>query len=162
MFNLLFLLFVIVPIIEISLLIQVGDWIGGWNTIGIIIITALIGAHLVRQQGLQTLMQAQRKMQQGEMPGQEMAEGLLLAVAGVLLVTPGFVTDFLGLLFAFPGSRTAIARKLMARMVVTNVQQGSYQSYQQQWQRSSQDSDIIEGEFERKDRPQRDKLDHND
>ncbi|MFT7218234.1 MAG: UPF0716 protein FxsA, partial [Paraglaciecola sp.] len=89
----LFFLFALLPIIEISLLITVGGKIGGWNTIAIVIITALAGSYLVRQQGLSTLLQAQQKMQQGAIPGQEMAEGLLLVIAGVMLVTPGFITD---------------------------------------------------------------------
>ena len=85
----LFLLFAILPIIEIAILVNVGEQIGGWYTVAIVIITAFAGAHLVRQQGISTLMQAQQKMQAGAMPGQEMAEGLLLVIAGVLLVTPG-------------------------------------------------------------------------
>lgn len=113
MFAKLFLLFAILPIVEIALLINVGEIVGGWNTVAIVIITAFIGAHLVRQQGIQTLATAQNKMRTGEMPGQEMAEGLLLLVAGVLLVTPGFITDGIGFLFSLPFTRPLIAAALM-------------------------------------------------
>lgn len=115
MFAKLFLLFAILPIIEIALLINVGESIGGWNTVAIVIITAFFGAHLVRQQGLTTMMLARQKMQQGQLPGQEMAEGLLLLIAGVLLVTPGFITDIIGFLFALPLTRPALARAMMTQ-----------------------------------------------
>lgn len=168
----LFLLFAIMPIIEIALLINVGEMIGGWNTVGIVIITAFVGAYLVRKEGLSTLVTAQQKMQQGAMPGQEMAEGLLLVVAGVLLVTPGFVTDGIGFLLSMPLTRPLIAKALMKQMTVKMVagqQQGQF--YQQghfhqhaQWTRPPhQDGDIIEGEYESRDEQlQRDRIDKPD
>jgi UPF0716 protein FxsA len=152
----LFLLFAILPIIEIALLINVGEQIGGWNTVIIVIITAFAGAHLVRQQGLSTLMQAQHKMQDGAMPGQEMAEGLLLVIAGVLLVTPGFITDGFGFLLILPMTRPVIAKALLRKMavqVVTQSQTGEFHSQYTQGDnaRGASNDDIIEGEFERKD-----------
>ena len=81
----LFFLFAVMPIIEIALLIEVGDRIGGWPTIGLVILTAAVGAALVRMQGVATLFQARRKLDMGQIPGQEMVEGLMLAIAGVLL-----------------------------------------------------------------------------
>ncbi|WP_416306959.1 FxsA family protein [Neptunicella sp. SCSIO 80796] len=163
----LFILFAILPIAEIALLVNVGEQIGGWNTVAIVIITAAIGSYLVRQQGLATLFQAQTKMQSGQMPGQEMAEGLLLVIAGVMLVTPGFITDTMGFLLCLPMTRPAIARAIVKRMqmqVVNNIhrQQQSgfhaefHSSYQQPPQ--EQDGDIIEGEYENKDDSGRDKL----
>lgn len=155
-FAKLFLLFAILPIIEIALLINVGEQIGGWNTVAIVIITAFIGAHLVRQQGLSTLMQAQNKMQTGVVPGQEMAEGLLLVIAGVLLVTPGFITDIVGFLFCLPFSRPLIAKALLKQLSVNVVssQQYTNTSYQQWSSRSpsNKQGDIIEGEYENKDK----------
>lgn len=169
----LFILFAIMPIVEIALLLEVGDVIGGWNTVIVVIITAFIGASLVKQQGLQTLITAQQKMQTGNIPSQEMAEGLLLLVAGVLLVTPGFVTDGIGLLFSMPLTRPLIA-KYLAKQVLSKVkihgqfsaggQSAQYDHYQQtseqhfrntsaQWQSQraktgESDSDnIIDGEF---------------
>ena len=156
----LFLLFAIMPIVEISLLLNVGERIGGWNTVAIVILTAFIGAYLVRQQGLSTLMQAQQKMQTGVLPGQEMAEGLLLVIAGVLLVTPGFITDGIGFLFSLPFTRPVIARALLKQMSVRVVSSHSQhqfhqQGFQQQWHTqqppSRNDGDVIEGEFESKD-----------
>lgn len=152
----LFLLFAILPIIEIAILINVGEQIGGWNTVFIVIITAFAGAHLVRQQGLSTLMQAQQKMQHGTMPGQEMAEGLLLVIAGVLLVTPGFITDGFGFLLSLPMTRPVIARALLKTLTVRVVTQSQTSEFHKQYshQQNQDDAgstDIIEGEFERKD-----------
>ena len=100
--QILLLLFILMPIAEIALLLQVGDMIGGWNTVGLIIVTAFVGAYLVRQEGLSTLQKAQQKMANNEVPGKEMMEGLMLVIAGVLLVTPGFITDIIGFLFVLP------------------------------------------------------------
>ncbi|MCC2617103.1 FxsA family protein [Aestuariibacter halophilus] len=157
----LFLLFAIMPIVEISLLIQVGEQIGGWNTVLIVILTAIIGAYLVRSEGLATLQAAQAKLNSGAMPGEEMAQGLLLLVAGVLLVTPGFVTDALGLLFTVPLTRNWFARGLIKHLQVQVVsgQQGfEYRAYQQQ--RRSADDDIIEGEYRRTDASDDERLPH--
>jgi UPF0716 protein FxsA len=151
----LFLLFAILPIIEIAILINVGDQIGGWYTVAIVIITAFAGAHLVRQQGLNTLMQAQRKMQSGTMPGQEMAEGLLLVIAGVLLVTPGFITDGIGFLLSLPMTRPLIAKGLVKHLslkVINPSFNGNFSQHQQPPSSTDQSEDIIEGEFEHKDK----------
>ncbi|MGK0381327.1 MAG: UPF0716 protein FxsA [Flavobacteriales bacterium] len=152
----LFLLFAILPIIEIAILINVGEQIGGWYTVAIVIITAFAGAHLVRQQGISTLMQAQQKMQAGAMPGQEMAEGLLLVIAGVLLVTPGFITDGIGFLLSLPMTRPLIAKGLVKHLslkVINPSFNGNFSQHQQSPHSTSQSEDIIEGEFERKDKP---------
>lgn len=87
MFPILLLLFILVPIVEIGLFIQVGGFLGLWTTIFLVILTALVGASLVRSQGIATLMSVQSKLQQGEMPAQQILEGVMLAVAGVLLLT---------------------------------------------------------------------------
>ncbi|MBU3020394.1 FxsA family protein [Aestuariibacter sp. A3R04] len=128
--RILFLLFAIMPIIEIALLVKVGGIIGGWNTIGIVLLTAFIGAYFVRREGVSTLQTAQAKMQRGEMPGKELIDGLMLAVAGVLMVTPGFVTDIFGILLVMPGTRHGIAAfvtkhmKMRAVTTATFHQQG--------------------------------------
>lgn len=133
MFAKLFLLFAILPIVEIAFLINVGEILGGWNTVAIVIVTAFIGAQLVRQQGMNTLATAQKKMSMGEMPGQELAEGLLLLVAGVLLVTPGFITDGIGFLFSMPLTRPAIAKSLVRQFGHKIVmQQAGGNPFQQQ------------------------------
>ncbi|KXI30335.1 FxsA family protein [Paraglaciecola hydrolytica] len=155
----LFFLFALLPILEITILVNVGEQIGGWNTVAIVIATAFLGAYLVRQQGLSTLLSAQQKMQTGTIPGQEMAEGLLLVISGVLLVTPGFITDIFGFLLCLPFTRPIIAKALLKQMslkvVQASAQQGPFSGthYQQTSSSNPQQGDIIEGEFENKDDP---------
>ena len=155
----LFFLFALLPILEITILVNVGEQIGGWNTVAIVIATAFLGAYLVRQQGLSTLLSAQQKMQTGTIPGQEMAEGLLLVISGVLLVTPGFITDIFGFLLCLPFTRPLIAKALLKQMslkvVQASAQQGPFSGthYQQTSSSNHQQGDIIEGEFENKDDP---------
>ncbi len=91
-----FLLFIIVPIIEISIFITIGSNIGILNTIAIIIITALVGIFLVRRQGIKLLFDAQRNLSQGVMPAEEIKGGIFLLISGLLLITPGFFTDCIG------------------------------------------------------------------
>ncbi|BDY06592.1 FxsA family protein [Ferrimonas sp. YFM] len=114
----LFLLFAVMPIIEISVLVQVGTTLGAWPTIGLVLLTAALGASLVRSQGLSTMMEVRNRMARGEMPGTQIMEAMLLAVAGVLLVTPGFVTDLFGLLVLTPFTRRKLATWLMSRAQV--------------------------------------------
>ncbi len=121
MFPVLLLLFICVPIIEIILFIHVGDFLGVWLTVALVLVTAFVGASLVRSQGIQTLMSVQRRMQQGEIPGQQIVEGVMLAIAGVLLLTPGFMTDAFGMLVLLPAPRAKIAKELMKRVKVNSV-----------------------------------------
>ncbi|MEO9494069.1 MAG: FxsA family protein [Vibrio splendidus] len=161
MFPILLLLFIFVPIIEIGLFIQVGGFLGLWPTIALVLITAFVGASLVRSQGIQTLMSVQGRLQQGEMPAQQILEGVMLAVAGVLLLTPGFMTDALGMLVLLPAPRAMIAKKMM----VTNMSGGFHAGGQAGFGQSpfgqdpfnsgpsdqSKDGNTFEGEFEKKD-----------
>ncbi len=150
MLFILFFIFIVVPVIEITVLIEVGEQLGAFTTVALVILTAAVGASLVRSQGLQTLMNAQKKMQQGEQPGQEVIEGVMLAIAGVMLVTPGFVTDFLGLILLLPFSRQFFANKLLARMIIKNM--ASQQPFNQGFSsHQSRSEDIIDGEFVNKD-----------
>ena len=170
MFPILLLLFIFVPIIEIGLFIQVGGFLGLWPTIALVLVTAFVGASLVRSQGIQTLMSVQGRLQQGEMPAQQILEGVMLAVAGVLLLTPGFMTDALGMLVLLPAPRAAIAKKLMEKMVVKNVSGGFHSgghagfghspfgedpfnsdSFKQGPFDQSKGGNTFEGEFEKKD-----------
>lgn len=91
-----FLLFIFIPIIEITIFILIGSKIGVINTIAIILLTALIGIYLVRKQGLSLLFNAQRNMSQGIFPTEELKGGIFLLVSGLLLITPGFFTDCVG------------------------------------------------------------------
>ncbi|MDH5217623.1 MAG: FxsA family protein [Gammaproteobacteria bacterium] len=105
MFRLLFLLFLIIPVIEIYLLIQVGGIIGALNTVGLVVGTAILGAFLLKRQGLSTFARVQNTMARGEIPAIEMMEGIILLVCGALLLTPGFFTDILGFLGLIPVTR---------------------------------------------------------
>ncbi|TRW48524.1 FxsA family protein [Aliidiomarina halalkaliphila] len=124
MFPVILLLFIVVPLIEILVLIQVGQVIGGLNTILLLIVTAVVGASLVRSQGLRAWSQAQQRMAMGEMPGQQLAEGMIIFMAGVMFVTPGFVTDIVAVVFLLPGFRQAFARKVMQRMQMHTMHGG--------------------------------------
>jgi UPF0716 protein FxsA len=95
---LLLLLFIAVPIIEIAVLIQVGGWLGLWPTLGLVILTAIVGSLELRAQGLATVNKLRRELDQGQIPTQTLFDGVCLLFAGALLLTPGFVTDVLGML----------------------------------------------------------------
>jgi UPF0716 protein FxsA len=129
MFRLFFALFIIIPIIEITVLMQVGELIGVWPTIVIVVISAWLGAKYVRLQGLATMQSVQSKMAQGEMPSSEIVTGLVLLVAGVLLVTPGFVTDIFGLLLLIPSVRQLLATTV--QKYIKTAQGGSFSAHTQ-------------------------------
>lgn len=115
----LFLAFLVLPIIEMYVLIRVGQWIGAVPTIAMVALTAVIGVALLRRQGLSTLLRGQRRLDAGELPAEEMLEGLVLAVGGALLLTPGFVTDAFGFACLVPPARRRIVRALVRRGLVS-------------------------------------------
>lgn len=119
------LLFIIIPLVELYFIIVVGDMIGALWTVLLVLMTAVIGVNLLRLQGMSTLGRAQRNMAQGQVPALEMMEGVALAVAGILLITPGFITDSFGFLLLLPVTRRAIIQYLMSRATVyTNMHGG--------------------------------------
>jgi UPF0716 protein FxsA len=120
------LIFFLTPIVEMYLLIEVGGYIGAWPTIALVMITAVIGVTLLRIQGLSTLTRGVSRLQGGELPAREMVEGLLLAVAGALLLTPGFVTDGIGFVLLTPPLRAAIAERVLSRVQVMDATAGIY------------------------------------
>lgn len=146
MFRFLFLFFLLIPIIEIYLLIQVGQVIGAGWTIFCVVGTAVLGAYLLRLQGFSTLSRAQTSMAQGQIPAMEMMEGLCLLVSGALLLTPGFATDTLGFLLLVPPFRKWMIKQMLQNSQVVFRQSGR-RSYQQSSHRTSQQGDIIEGEI---------------
>lgn len=158
----LLIIFIIIPLIELAVILKVNSFIGiGW-TLGLIVITAFVGVKLLRQQGISTLLRANQKMQQGQIPAQELAEGFLLALAGALLLTPGFVTDAAGFTLLVPASRKALVHKVIAfitpRMMTNNnfqssndFQQGSFKDDHSTKGRS-QDNITIEGEYSKEDK----------
>jgi UPF0716 protein FxsA len=112
------LLFILIPLVELYFIIVVGDMIGALWTVLLVLMTAVIGVNLLRLQGMSTLGRAQRNMAQGQVPAMEMMEGVALAVAGILLITPGFITDSIGFLLLLPVTRRAIIQYLMRRATV--------------------------------------------
>ena len=105
-----------IPLIEIYLFIQVGGAIGVWSTIGLVVLTALIGTALLRQQGLATLARAQSELDQQHLPVRELFDGVCLLVGGLLLLTPGFLTDALGFSLLLPPLRAVLGRGIWAAL----------------------------------------------
>ena len=116
----LFLAFVVVPIVEIGLFLQVGSYIGVPATLGLIILTAIAGTLLVRSQGIDVIRKAQNSTNRGEMPVAALAQGLFVLIAGVLLLTPGFATDTLGFALLIPPLRELMAAKIW-KLIEPNV-----------------------------------------
>lgn len=143
LFQRLLLLFIFVPILEIYLLITVGSVIGVLPTVMLVIITAIVGAYLLRTQGLVTLQKLQHALNEGQSPTQTLLEGILLLIGGVLLLTPGFFTDALGFICLLPVSRGFLVSWL-GRYIqpITTTQQNTAGTYH-----------TIEGEYRREDQP---------
>ncbi len=142
-FGTLLLLFLIVPLAEIYLLIKAGGAIGALNTVALVVFTAVVGAWLLRLQGLATLRRVQLSLEQGELPETALIEGVMLLLAGALLLTPGFITDIVGFVLLVPSSRVALAKALLARGVLKT------RAHFEQAHRESPDGRVIEGEVER-------------
>jgi UPF0716 protein FxsA len=106
--GVLLLLFLVVPFVELYVIIQVGRAIGALNTIGLLVLVSVVGAWLVKREGLGVLRRAQARIEAGVMPGTELVDGVLILFAGALLLTPGFVTDCLAVLLLVPPVRAAI------------------------------------------------------
>lgn len=117
-FSALFLVFLLVPLLEIWLLIKVGGMIGAGWTIFFVVFTAITGAALVRMQGLSTIQKIQGMMGRGQMPAVEVMEGMALFVAGALLLTPGFFTDGVGFFLLVPPWRRALIQAVLKRSVL--------------------------------------------
>ena len=139
-------LFILIPLIEIYLFIKVGASIGAFNTILLILTTAVIGVALIRHQGMSTFQKVQSQMQHGELPAIGMIEGVMLFFAGALLLTPGFFTDTIGFILLIPPLRKALALWLLERsgMIVQIRTQQSQSRY-------SKPQDYIEGDYDRRD-----------
>ena len=101
----LFLLFIVVPIVEIVLFIKIGSLLGLWLTILVVVLTAIVGTNLVKSQGLNAIKQVQSSFLQGQNIARSLINGTLILIAGVLLLTPGFFTDFIGITFLIPMTR---------------------------------------------------------
>lgn len=142
----LLVLFVVAPLIELYILIQVGQVIGALPTIGLCVLTAVLGAALLRQQGLETLRRAHRNLDRGNVPALELLEGVALALGGVMLLTPGFVTDVIGFACLIPFTRRFLMRAILRR---AHVSVGPVHSDHGNGKRRR---DVIEGDYRRRDR----------
>ncbi len=118
----LFLAFTIIPVSEIYILIAIGGQIGILPSIGLVILTGIVGASLARSQGLQTLGRIRDSFQQGVVPGEELLNALLIAIAGIVLLTPGFLTDAAGLFLLIPATRTLCREWLKRRIELVYAQ----------------------------------------
>ena len=146
----LFFLFLVVPIIEIMFLLKASDIIGAGWTILLVVATAALGAALVKQQGLSTLQSVQMKTAQGQVPAMEVAEGAAIMVAGALLLTPGFFTDAFGFACLIPPIRQTVIRYLFKNKIASVVSSSGFSQGHSQ-QSSSQQGNVIEGEYREKD-----------
>jgi len=159
-----FLLFILLPILELVVLIKVGSLIGVLPTIALVLLTAATGLHLLRRQGLGTLMRAQSRLQAGDLPGQELVEGFLIAGGGALLLSPGFITDAAAILLLLPWTRRALVRWLLRKgrlqsvggSTFTFTRFGGFSRFSGGWppHGGGQASDVYEGEFSRERGPE--------
>ena len=139
-FALIPFLLLIIPILEIVVFILVGRQIGVLWTLGCILLTAVIGSALLRIQGFSILSRIRSETEQGRLPGRELGDGAMILVAGILLLTPGFVTDAIGFALFVPAFRTLLWRAIAANMVVTVVGGGSTR-----WQRGApRQGDVVD------------------
>lgn len=134
-----FIIFVIIPLTEISLFIAVGREIGVLPTLLLCVLSAIIGSVLLRQQGMATLLSARRAMEAGNMPLKEILDGIFLSLAGVLLMTPGFLTDAMGFALLVPAVRTRVLR-------------WAERYFEGQIRAQEDATGIIDGDFERLDK----------
>jgi len=145
-----FPIFVVVTLAEIYVLVSVGDAIGAWSTILLVVITALIGSTLLKQQGWSIMAKAQQNIAEGKTPALEMLEGVVILVSGVLLLTPGFITDGLGLLGLMPWSRSYFINHFLeknAERVFSNKNSVFINRAGNSETKKTNKDDAIEGEF---------------
>ncbi|WP_204112599.1 FxsA family protein [Shimia biformata] len=139
----LLLAFIAVPMIEIALFIQVGDIIGLWPTLFIVLFTAVLGTWLVRTQGRMAIGNLQRSFNELNDPTEPLAHGAMILIAGALLLTPGFFTDAVGFALLFPPFRVAVFRYLRSRVTVQSFSMGENRATYRREPRA----DVIDGEF---------------
>ena len=116
MLGYLVLSFILIPIIELAILIKVGQFIGVLNTVLIVIFTGLAGAFIARAQGLVTLMKIQKDINEGVMPTENLIDGLMILCGGILLLTPGLISDAIGLMVLMPFTRSLIKKWLKCKI----------------------------------------------
>src|SRR5882757_2891758 len=117
---LLVLLFIVVPIAELYVIIQVGEWIGVWPTLLLLLLDAIVGSWLLKHEGRAAWRRFNKALAERRVPAAEVADGFLVILGGALLIAPGFITDIFGILFLIPPTR-ALARKVLYRLTVGRV-----------------------------------------
>ncbi|MDB6178122.1 FxsA family protein [Paracoccus sp. Z330] len=143
----LFWLFVAIPIVEIALFIQVGGLIGLWPTLAIVILTAVIGSSLMRSQGASALAEVQRSFNELRDPSRPLAHGVMILIAGMLLLTPGFFTDTVGLLLLVPKLRDRVMNQLSRHVRVSGFSVNSGM-HRRDTHRAPYGEGVIDGEYE--------------
>lgn len=113
----LIILFIVVPILELYVIIQVGQWIGIWPTLALLLADAILGSMLLKHQGRGAWRRFNEALAARRFPGKEVADGLLIVIGGTLLLSPGFITDIFGIFLLIPPTR-AIARKVLKRLTI--------------------------------------------
>ncbi|WP_374299276.1 FxsA family protein [Paracoccus sp. (in: a-proteobacteria)] len=136
-------LFVALPIIEIALFIQVGGLIGVWATLGLVIGAAVLGMAVIRSQGAHAWLQAQRSLAELRDPSRPLAHGMMLMIAGLLLIVPGFFTDIAGLLLLIPPLRDLVMRQAGRRMRVRTVHMARRETYRPPYADGVIDADYV-------------------
>jgi len=144
---LIFLMFLAVPVIEIAVFIQVGGEIGLWNTIGVVILTAILGTWMLRREGISILFRIRENLEANRVPVQEMFHGVCLVVAGALLLTPGFVTDAVGFLLFVPPVRHYLAGAIAARVLANASVHYTHTHHSSGPSRPDGSGRIIDGDF---------------
>lgn len=124
-FTKLLLLFIIVPVVELYVLIEIGRKIGTWSTIGIIILTGILGAYLVKSQGFLILRKIQNDLNEGILPGDSLIQGAIILAGGILLITPGFITDTIGFVFLIPTGREVV-KKYLLKWLKGKIREGNF------------------------------------
>lgn len=125
MFRILILLLIIVPVAELWVLLAVGKWIGAWYTVGLVILTGVLGAWLAKHEGLQTLQLIRLQLSRGEMPGVPLMDGACILFGGAALLTPGFITDTVGFFLLIPYTRN-IVKAWLKRLFEKWIRNGKF------------------------------------
>jgi UPF0716 protein FxsA len=112
LFSRLFLLFVGVPLLELFVLVQVGQWVGVWPTIGLVVLTGVTGAAMARLEGLRTVWKVRGELAHGRLPGSALLDGFVILLGGALLLTPGILTDVVGFSFLLPPTRKLLLGRI--------------------------------------------------
>jgi UPF0716 protein FxsA len=150
----LFLVFIAVPLVEMLLLFEVAEEIGGMTTLGLVVLTAVIGVQILKQQGFSTLLRANERLESGQLPAQEIVEGMMLAGAGALLLTPGFITDTVGFILLTGPLRRPLAQRVIKAGIVHTFSSGSGRGFSYQTRRDPRaGGNVYEGEYSRPDDP---------